>query len=478
MFTNSEVVALKPLGKVVPTPEQAVVVDDAEPGAWLIRGAAGSGKTTTSLLRLKFLVRYWRDRHEDLGLTEPVRVLVLTFNRTLKGYIDHLTREEVGQSNDVSLEVSTFGAWARGLLDQVVLEHQPRSARLNQLAGGSFNWSSDFLSDEVDYALGRWLPADRGQYLLAERTGRGASPRVDRALRERLLTEVIAPYEAWKEELGVLDWGDLAVALAQQRMTTPYDVVVVDEAQDFSANQVRAIVNHLADEFVCTFVRDTTQRIYPNFFVWRDVGVEFGPQNRRSRRLRNNYRNTRQIAAFARPLVDGIESLEDGALPDFEGCTKVGEVPWVLRGRYSRQLDWIMQYLHSDDVGEGETVAFLHPKGGNWFKELRQRLDAEGIAWTSLTREAEWPKGDEFVALCTMHSAKGLEFDHVIMLGYNAEVVRHGSDRHDARLDSQRRLLAMAIGRARKSVVLGYKPTDRSRLVDYLVAETYRPVDL
>ncbi|MEA2354471.1 MAG: hypothetical protein QOD61_600, partial [Solirubrobacteraceae bacterium] len=169
---------MKTLKNVVPTPEQALVVDDDTPGFWLIRGAAGSGKTTTALLRLKFLVRYWRDRRDDLGLTGPVRVLVLTFNRTLRGYIDELAREQIQAGPEVDLEVSTFGAWSQSLLGLVILDHHPRRARLAQLAADRFQWSPEFLADEVDYVLGRWLPDDRAQYLVAERTGRGAAPRV------------------------------------------------------------------------------------------------------------------------------------------------------------------------------------------------------------------------------------------------------------------------------------------------------------
>jgi superfamily I DNA/RNA helicase len=469
---------MRSLGNVTPTPEQTVVIDDDAPGYWLVRGAAGSGKTTTALLRLRFLVRYWRDRREDLGIPGPVRVLVLTFNRTLRGYINDLAQDQIQTGPEVDLEVSTFGAWAQGLLGRVILEHEPRSARLGQLATGAFAWQPTFLVDEVDYVLGRWLPEDREQYLTRERTGRGGAPRVDRPLRERLLRDVIEPYEAWKRSTGVYDWSDLAVELALRKATAPYEVVIVDETQDFSANQVRAVVNHVADDFVCTFIRDTTQRIYPNFFLWRDVGVDFGAQGRRSRRLTKNYRNTRQIAAFARPLVDGIESIEDEAIPDFTSCQGEGPLPRVLRGRYSHQLDWTIDYLASHNVGPEDTVAFLHPKGGNWFRELRHRLDAEKIPWISITRETEWPQGEQRVALSTMHSAKGLEFDHVLILGYNAEVVQHGDESDDSLLEMQRRLLAMAVGRARKSVIVGYKPTDASRLVELLAPDTYETIEL
>jgi DNA helicase IV len=469
---------LRTLKNVVPTPEQALVVDNDEPGYWLIRGAAGSGKTTTALLRLKFLVRYWRDRREDLGIAGPVRVLVLTFNRTLRGYIEELSLEQIQAGPEVDLEIATFGSWSSTLLGQVILDRDARGARLNELASNEFPWRPEFLAEEVDYVLGRWLPANRSEYLSAERTGRGPVPRVDRPLRERLLGQVIEPYEVWKRERGVGDWSDLAVQLAENRLTTPYDVVVVDETQDFSANQIRAIANHLSEEFVCTFVRDTTQRIYPNFFTWREVGVEFGPQGSRSRRLRRNYRNTRQIAAFARPLVDGIEALEDEAIPDFTGCERDGDRPKVLRGLYSEQLDWAIPYLRSDAVGPEDTVAFLHPRGGGWFKELRQRLNSEDLSWTSLTREVEWPQGDERIALCTMHSAKGLEFDHVIILGYNAEVIWYREEENASSIDLQRRLLAMAVGRARKGLVLGYKPSEAARLVDFLDSDTYEAIEL
>ena len=470
---------MKTLGLVVPTPEQLTVIDKQDPGFWLINGAAGSGKTTTALLRLKFLVAYWRQRREDLGVHDPVRVLVLTFNRTLRGYIEELTKQQVNTAGNVELEVVTFGAWATLALGRPAIhDGDPREAMLWRLADGDFPWTSDFLAAEVDYVLGRWLPENRDQYLRLQRAGRGASPQVARPMRERLLEQVIDPYQQWKQQQGVMDWADVAVAMSEHSPTERYDIVIVDETQDFSANQIRAIVQHLGEEFACTFVRDTTQRIYPNYFTWNGVGVNFGAGGERSRSLGRNYRNTKQIAAFARPLVEGIEQVEDESLPDFTGCTKEGSKPTVLCGIYSRQLEWTIQHMRSGGIDGGDTIAFLHPKGGAWFVEIRARLTAEDIPYCELSRKAEWPDGDEQVALSTMHSAKGLEFDHVILLGYNAELIQHGEDAQDSRLDHHRRLLAMAIGRARKSVVFGYKPQDAPRLVQYLDASTFDAIDL
>src|SRR5262249_6503319 len=155
---------------------------------------------------------------------------------------------------------------------------------------------------------------------VVRRDGRGQVPRMERPLRERLLSEVIVPYRQWKSQNGHYDWNDLAVFLAQNQVVAPYDVVIVDVAQDFSANQARGVVNHISDddrEHSTTFIRDSVQRIYPRAFTWREVGIRFSPPQ--NLHLRTNHRNTKQIAAFARPLVEGVEAAEDGELPDFEG---------------------------------------------------------------------------------------------------------------------------------------------------------------
>jgi superfamily I DNA/RNA helicase len=465
---------VKVLRDVDPTPEQLQVILDPTPGFWLIRGAAGSGKTTTALLRLRFLTRFWRERRADLGLAAPVRILVLTFNRTLRGYISELAEQQILAGPDLELTVSTFGHWAIDLIGESVVTTAARDSRLLTL-GRPLGVDSRFLLDEVDYALGRFLAEDLKSYLVVRREGRGQAPRMERPLRERLLNEVIAPYQQWKHGNGQHDWNDLAVFLAQNRVAAPYDVVIVDEAQDFSANQVRAIVNHVSDdemEHSTTFIRDSVQRIYPRAFTWREVGITFPPPQ--NVHLRTNHRNTKQIAAFARSLVEGLEAVEDGALPDFTGCTRDGPLPIVLRGEFSAQTQWTLDWLRA--LSDGEEVAFLHPLG--WFRYLRPQLRAAGLSFVEITKGDEWPTGPERVALSTMHSAKGLEFDHVIVLGLNAEVVPHGEDEHDAQLENHRRLLAMALGRARDSVIVGYKPQEAASLVRYFERGTYEEIDV
>lgn len=455
--------------------EQLPILSENRPGFLLIKGAAGSGKTTTALMRLKQLCGSWLSRRDRLGLVGPVRVLVLTYNRTLEGYIDQLARGQVADDTNLHLEVRTFGKWAVDLLGDIrILDHDGMIKLLRPLCR-PLGADVHFLIDEVDYVLGRFLPSDLNSYMGSRRDGRGTSPRMDAALRRRLLDEVIAPYTVAKRHRGVMDWNDIAVAAGDIGGEPPWDVVVIDEAQDFSANQVRTVLAHLAQDFSVTFVMDAAQRIYPRSFTWKEAGVT---PFTNVHTLRRNYRNTRQIAAFARPLVEGLPLEDDGTLPDFSATESDGPLPVVAAGTYSQQIDFMIERIRGHVDLDSESVAFLQPRGGKWFSYLGAALDRANIDWVRLTRASRWPGGDEAVALCTLHSAKGLEFDHIFLPGLNQEVTPHGAEEGDAQLDALRRLVAMGVGRARATVTLGYKPTEESTILGLLKPDTYEFVQL
>ncbi|ACL03151.1 Superfamily I DNA and RNA helicase-like protein [Desulfatibacillum aliphaticivorans] len=465
---------MRQLPKVTPTAEQLKIFGRNPQGLLIIRGAAGSGKTTTAILKLKSLIESFKSRKERQDIQEPVRILALTFNRTLRGYINDLILDQVEQGPDIDLTVSTFSRWATEVLNwpKIIGDHD-RGDFLWQ-KGFRLGLARSFFLDEIDYATGRFLPDDINQYLDCRRDGRGTSPPVVKQLREKLINDVIIPYNSMKAEKGLSDWNDLAIQLSLNKIQHSFDVIIADEVQDFSANQIRAINNQLSEVHSLTFVTDTAQRIYARGFSWQEVGLMVRPEN--IIRLSVNYRNTLEIAKFALALLKGIPFDTDATMPNFNRCVRRGPIPTVLKGRFKSQVTYVINYINENIDIETESVAVLHPLGGGWFNFTKNEFKNANLKYIDITRESEWPSGDENIAFSTMSSSKGLEFDHVVIIGLNSEVTRHGDTDDDDKLLLLRRLLAMSIGRAKKSVVIGCKPQDSSKLFDYLDPATYQEV--
>lgn len=465
---------MRVLTKVRPTDEQLPILQDYRPGYVLIRGAAGSGKTTTAVLRLRHVTGIWANERERAESDLPVRVLVLTYNKTLRGYVEELVKAQIEIEN-FDLKLSTFDAWAMG-----VLGHPAIAVSENEIwaLGAGLGYDRRFLVDEVNYVLGRYLPENLGQYSedsdhpYYERSGRGSVPRVEQRQRQRLVADVIEPYREWKQMRGI-DWSDVAVMMTSRTPESGelWDIIVVDEAQDFSANQIRAVTKHVAPIHSTTFVLDAIQRVYPRGFgSWTEVGIDLT----HSYQLKKNHRNTKQIAAFAAPLVSDLPKEDDGTVPDVDSCEAEGPKPLLISGRFAHQMDWIVGRIR--DLPEGESVALLHAQGGGWFDYIEERLTGAGIEYVDLQGRPEWPKGAEDVGLSTLYSAKGLEFDHVIIVGLASSQLPHGPEDEDTQMANHRRLVAMGAGRARLTLALTFKPGERSQVIDLLDPTTFDEV--
>ena len=466
---------MKHLGRITPSPEQLAIISTNRTGAELIRGAAGSGKTTTALLRLSSLASMMRARKDRLNDDTPVRILLLTFNRTLAGYVRALADAQLrGKPHDI--EIRTFAKWALDKLDEPTVHERDAKIELGRLARAFQGLDTSYVMQEVDYLLGRFEPEDLEVYVTRERTGRGALPRVDAALRRRILDEVVYAYLDLMQRNNWLDWNSLALKMQREIDSLEYDVAIVDESQDFSANEIRAINYHLARDHAVTFVIDTAQRIYARGFTWTEAGVSIVPN--RSHRLQENHRNTRQIAGFSAGILRGLSIDSDGVLPDLTAATTNGPLPQVIAGKYSRQISWAIDYIRRHVDLQTESVAFLKPQGGGWFDTIKEELRTAGIAFVDMQRNADWPTGPANVGISTFHSAKGLEFDHVIILGFNQENTAFGEEETSDQVRVLRRLLAVAVARARKHVIVGYKPGAESRLTEFFQQGTFQEIRL
>lgn len=459
---------MRVLTPVVPTPEQLTILLADTFSVTIVRGAAGSGKTTSAALRArKVLAGVATQRRLDADPT-PIRALVLTFNRTLKGYIEEFINVESRGIANVVLHVNTFAGWACSLVGfQNVIEHRVREdfvyARWMEASPRSV-LSKRFIANEVAYILGRFGRSELDSYIACSRSGRGA-PSLLPVTRRNIIDAVILPYLSMLNACHLIDWTDYARLVMESDRLPSYDVVIADEVQDFGVQQLRGIMARMKERSSKTFVIDNGQSIYPQVIHWDEVPLHLGTQAS-VYELHNNYRNTAQIAEFVQPLLQGMPLTADGTVPDFRNCKneEIGRTPELIDGLFNKQVAYAIRELSGFPIDE--RVAIL-TCWGDTKGEIAKQLNAAGIPWVTLTQEKDWPSGDEVVAISTLHSAKGLEFEHVFILGFDVEFLDAYGDENDAAAYlEQRRLLAMAITRAKRTVFIGYRSHKRSSIFD------------
>lgn len=133
--------------------------------------------------------------------------------------------------------------------------------------------------------------------------------------------------------------------------------------------------------------------------------------------------------------------------------------------------DWeeVVEEL-KEDASEFDTVQawFAH------MEEYGRRLEERRYM-----RESYVPNGKERgVALMTMHASKGLEFDVVFLPDLNETVVPYQRSVEDGNLEEERRLLYVAMTRAREHLYLSYtaerfhKEMEPSRFIEEIRRET------
>ncbi len=78
------------------------------------------------------------------------------------------------------------------------------------------------------------------------------------------------------------------------------------------------------------------------------------------------------------------------------------------------------------------------------------------LVLTDMLDSSDEDNGDNCVRLMTLHAAKGLEFDHVYIVGLADDILPHANSRSESGIQEERRLFYVGITRARKRLTLSY----------------------
>jgi superfamily I DNA/RNA helicase len=481
--------------------DQERFVTIATGGPMLIRGPAGSGKTTVGVYRA------WEQTKKVRLFAEHPRVLFVTYTETLARVVEQMYEEHYGPDAAERVEVWVLRDWL-----QCYLEGKPGARPLAKTAqlldaigqaissarqqfpdsplvrsrkeGGQGRGGGFFAAEIADVIKGRNLRA-WPEYSKAQRIGRQTG--LGEAARQ-FVWAVYLEYQRQLDEKGLFDYMDLSLfggeCLQRDVSFEPYDAVVVDEAQDLRPVELRtaALLAGGPKAHNLTLLADPAQSIYYKGIPWKEGGVRIAA--RRSFVLRGNHRNTQQILAAARSLVrHGVsdDPKEEVAPPEATG--RRGPRPTValcsnldLQNRFViktiEQLCGTMQCRLGD-------IAVLS-RGRDRVKYMKGILDRSGLL-TVHFRDEEFDIFENNVKLITLNSAKGLEFPVVFLVDlHEGELPRtlhtDDEDELEAELRAERRLLYVGMTRAAQRLFLVCERKRVSRFVEEIDPETVRVV--
>ncbi len=189
--------------------------------------------------------------------------------------------------------------------------------------------------------------------------------------------------------------------------------------------------------------------------IYSQISIGLNVRGGRSVELKQNYRNTKQIAEAALSLLSHDPQNSDFSehlLPHREGPVPIVKHVNGSASQYSE----LIKILSKIDLSN-ETVVFLHRNRRgveNILSSLKQK-NFKCINIISSPSEDIKPAG---IYGCTMSSIKGLEFDHVIICDLNDDILPYPggfTDENDElHISTERRLLYTCMTRARKGLIL------------------------
>jgi superfamily I DNA/RNA helicase len=446
--------------RVSPSGEQVRLIEFDVAGNLLIRGEAGSGKTTVLAARA-----------ERLAGESLLPALFLTYNRALARYVNGMVEEGA-----LNLVVRNFHAWTRDVAAQLGLrvrawvQQDERETLLTRcIQAVKLRWPEHrllqmpmgFWHDELEWIFGRGLRT-QAEYLVVERRGRGQTIQVRREEDRPVVWAVLEEYRATVSAQGCWDVEDPGGLLRAAfecggSRKVAFSHIFIDEVQDFDKSWLEAVAMVTAGPM--TMAGDLAQRIYRRSFSWREVGIEL--HGSRSQRLNTPFRTTMQIVLVAQHLATNPDLKDDAdylppSLPERQGPL----VQRIAREARASVVEGVTRWVLARLAEDPDCTVLVAVPTSRGHQEIVRSLRDRGVA-------AGFAKGDDLadqvnqVQVTTYHQAKGLEWDHVVLMdltddrmpGYFVSHIEDPEERLEAE-NRVRRLVYVALTRARTSALL------------------------
>jgi superfamily I DNA/RNA helicase len=442
-------------------PAQRNLVERDQAGPARVAGSAGTGKTIVAVHRAAFLVRHNPD----------ARVLLTTFSSPLASALHTRIRRLIGNTPRVGERVDVVSLDELGLRLYRFAFGKPNIATRDWLRGAiddalaktsSAKLGAPFLVSEWHEIVDAWQLRSLADYREFKRLGRKTRlSEAQRADAWAIFEVVLVRLETER----LVTMSTLFARLAKhysEGARSPFNHVVVDEAQDIGVQQLRFVAALGArSPNGLFFAGDLGQRIFQPPFSWKTLGVDV---RGRARTLRVNYRTSHQIRSAADGLlgpavadVDGNSEVRRGTTSVFNGPVPVVKVFESAEEEADAVSTWIKDCAMAG-VRPGEIGIFVRTSA-----EIPRATDAAKRSGTPFNLLNDFVDTDsDMVSIGTMHLAKGLEFRAVAVMACDEDVLPlrsrldQAGDEADLQevYDTERHLLYVACTRARDRLLV------------------------
>lgn len=439
--------------------KQKDVMALAPNGHFVILGVAGSGKSTVALLRAEFLAK----------LEPNENVLLITYNSVLAEHMQMY----FGRSYE-NITVEWYHRFARGYLNsrgkcdmlsilpvatkKALIERALNEFRQKYPNDSTYKRPLNFFLDEIKFIQSFGLDT-MDEYYNAERIGR-SNANVKRENRSRIF-ELYEYYLQLRNRQGCLyDFDDIATYVYKEFCEDDgkrrYKHIIVDEGQDMTPMMLKSLAKAIPQDGSFMFLGDAAQQIYGSRLSWKHSGLKVD----RIVKLDINYRNSQEIMEFANDITKNAHWLqEEDAIVAQEPRAK-GPKPILVRFDDERsEINWVIN--RAINLGKHASIGIIVRRWNQCDKLKKELANYDDACVCVIKKEAGQTIGSSGIYLTTFHSAKGLEFDNVIIPSLSKEdfpdslSFSEGSSEEDV-YEIGLKLLYVAVTRAKFGLYMTY----------------------
>ncbi|MBF0105507.1 MAG: AAA family ATPase [Deltaproteobacteria bacterium] len=413
--------------------EQFRLISSADAKPVVIQGSAGTGKTTVALHRLAWLM------FEDNSKAREANTLVIMFNTSLAAYVRHVL-PELGIRH---IAITTFYTWARDIIETTL-------GCVTEITDHSIpDCVARFKSDPATLmVLKKYLDSSQVGLLPGVLFNFYRSDAVKAVLTTTDTDGLIAGYLDKQGCSGALDCYDTALMLhiiffrnhcyRSKKYPAALECLIVDEAQDFTITELKAVLNALEDKNKMALAGDLGQRVFENrgFGSWNELLEELGLESGDIINLNVAYRCTYQIYELAEHIRNPDLKNDDLHLTPLFGPEPVLTLCHGFSDAVLEAKKWMDDIIKTNRHTTGAVICKTSAEARLVYDAL-VKAGTYGIRYGD-AQHFEFTPG---ITITDVKQVKGLEFVNVL-------VFNPSENHYNTLNDYDRNLLYVAVTRA------------------------------